>query len=370
MHRVWEFSFEDSLVLVRLDTADLYVLNPSAALLWRLLQRGEPLRAIVAIYAAHFHILDQIAAQDVNRTWHEWGQTLLAPVSAPSPISPFLVPLPDSQDCCRNYRLLDKSIRVCLHDQDLIAEIAPRLESLLASPSSQPHTTLHATSSEGTYHVFSGTTCVATENHPADARVIFLQELVRSAHADSKWAAILHAGACGTERRCVIFPAETHSGKTTLAAACMHRGLTFYADDSVLLEAGSFTVPVMPFALMIREGSWPEVSARFPEFADAPVHERYGQKVRFLPPICPPHDAKAHPAAIVFSQWQAGAGTTITTLDHFDALVRLKDSGFWVAHDRDAIQSFLDWLQSLPVYEMVYSDLDEAVAFIRKLVST
>jgi hypothetical protein len=180
----------------------------------------------------------------------------------------------------------------------------------------------------------------------------------------------LHAGACGTAEHCVIFPAETHSGKTTLAAACMHAALTFYADDSVLLQAESFAVPVMPFALMVREGSWPEVSARFPAFENAPVHNRYGQNVRFLHPICPPHDTKAQPVAIVFSHWQAGASTSISSLDSFEALIRLKESGFWVAHDRAIIQSFLDWLQSLPIYKMIYSNLDEAVAFVRSLVST
>jgi hypothetical protein len=33
-------------------------------------------------------------------------------------------------------------------------------------------------------------------------------------------------------------------------------GLAFYSDDSVIPERDTLSVPSMPFALMIRQGSW------------------------------------------------------------------------------------------------------------------
>lgn len=266
----------------------------------------------------------------------------------------------------RTYRLHGKNIRVILHDPDLIAEIAPRLEPLLAHDFF-PDLTLQATAFEDAYRVGSGETCVATEQYAADARIDFLQEFVRRTF-DREWAAILHAGACGTESQCVIFPAETHSGKTTLAAVLMHSGLTLFADDSVALERGTLTIPAMPFALMIREGSWPVVSRYFPGLRDLALHNRYGQNVKFLPPAGSPHTENARAVAIVFSRWDPDVKTTITSLDSFEALVRLKDSGVWVAPEPECIQKFLDWLQSLPICEMVYSDVDEAAAFVKKLL--
>lgn len=125
----------------------------------------------------------------------------------------------------------------------------------------------------------------------------------------------------------------------------------------------------MPFSLMIREGSWPVVSARFPALDKLPVYDRYGQNVKFLPSSPQPHEASARAAAIVFSNWERDAKTAITSLDSFEALVRLKDSGFWVKHDRDSTAEFLEWLQSIPSYALTYSDLHEATTFIKRLLA-
>ncbi len=149
----------------------------------------------------------------------------------------------------------------------------------------------------------------------------------------------------------------------------MHQGLTLYADDSVALERDTLAIPAMPFALMLREGSWPVLGARFPELEHLPIHHRYGQNVKFLHPIHSAHSGSASAVAIVFSEWQPDAATTITSLDSFEAIVRLKESGFWAAHDRESIQTFLNWIESLPIYQMIYSGLDEAAAFVKELLN-
>lgn len=367
---VWEFGFADQLVLVRPDSPELYILNSSASFAWRLLRGGKDLPCATVEFADHFGISEDLAARDLEFTWHQWAQTLLAAVPNRPPPPP---PFPPVDSCLLapfrgDYHLHGKSVRVVLHRPELVAEIAPRLEPLVAPLPAQPNATVEVTGSGDVYYVFSGGECVGSEDNAAAARVVVLQELVRSTHSETQWAAILHAGACGVNGRCVIFPAESHSGKTTLAVALMHAGLRFFGDDSVPIEAGSWTIPVMPFSLMIREGSWPAVSARFPDFAQTPVQSRDGQEVRFLHPLCPSHHDRARAEAIVFSRWQANASTTVRPLDSFQALIRLKTSGFWVAHDRQIIQTFLDWLQSLPIYELIYSDLDEAVASIRDLL--
>jgi hypothetical protein len=345
----WEFRFADSIVILRPDSGDLFILNSSAAYAWHLLCSGKSLGDAIDEFAARFEIPADIAARDLKLTWSGWEQTLLAPISqAVSHVSPLPPAAASPGSFSRDYRLHGRTVRVTLHHPDLIAEIALRLEPLLASPTHRPDPTLQATASENGYHIFSGAACVATEEHPANARVVFLQEFVRTTQPGREWTAILHAAACGSESKCVIFPAATHAGKTTLAAVLMHEGLTLYADDSVALCRESLGIPVMPFALMLREGSWPVLAPRFSELDRLPGYNRNGQNVKFLHPIHPAHSANASAVAIV----------------------RLKESGFWVAHDRYRIQDFLDWIQSLPVYEMIYSDLDEATAFIKTLLDS
>jgi len=111
------------------------------------------------------------------------------------------------------------------------------------------------------------------------------------------------------------------------------------------------------------------ISEHLRGFEDLPTYNRYGENVKFVQPSGQIGNSSAQACAIVFSRWEADAITSISALTSFDALVRLKDSGFWVAHDRDSIQKFLDWLQRLPIYEMVYSDVDEAAASVQELLN-
>ncbi|MBV9156596.1 MAG: PqqD family peptide modification chaperone, partial [Acidobacteriaceae bacterium] len=352
------------------DSPGLYILNPTARDAWRLLRSNQPLDQAAAEFAAHYGIPLPQAARDLESTWTQWQQTLLAP----APLSTReAVPLPPPTDLtpatfARNYRLHGKNIRVILHHPDLISDIAPRLEPLLADNGSEPIATLQATATEDGFHVFSGSNWVATEDQPSGARIVLLQEFARSAQDNPDWPVILHAGACGSTDQCVLFPAASQSGKTTLAAALMHAGLMFYTDDSAPLEAGKFAVPVMPFSLMIREGSWPVLLPRFPELAKSPILSHWGQNVRFLSPRNRDYTGSAKVSAIVFSRFERGATTSLQPVDAFETLVALEASGIWVRHCRNSIGKFLQWIEALPSYRLTYSDLDDAVATVRRLL--
>lgn len=367
LEQVWEFPFGDALVLVRPELNNFYILNHTAASAWRLLLSEKPFQKAVEEFALTYRIPDSVAAHDLELAWAEWSRTILASVPCLQPHPTHFLPLDDSGSFSRVYCVHGRNIRVVLHHPDLIAEIAPRLEPLIASSPHSPEATIHASVSENGYQVFADTGRVWTEEDPARARVVLLQQLVRASQPGCYWTAILHGAACGTPGKCIIFPASSHSGKTTLAAALLHAGATFYSDDSVALQNASLSVPAMPFAMMIREGSWRQIAARFPLFENAPIYERYGENVRFLAPTSVANKPGT-PTAIIFSQWMPDATFTLKELDAFDALIRLKDSGFWVAHDQNSIAIFLDWLRSLPIYEMIYCDLDEAIRQVKSFL--
>ncbi len=150
----------------------------------------------------------------------------------------------------------------------------------------------------------------------------------------------------------------------------MNMGLTLYSDDAVLLERDTLSVPVMPFALMVREGSWHVLDSRFPELQEAPIVARYGQRVRFLSPVETKQDGHClQVAAIVLAQFQPGAANELSTVGKLETLVHLNESGFWVAHDEASIRAFLAWIQSTASFALSYSDVDQAASIIRRLVA-
>jgi len=367
--QIWEFPVADFLILARPDVPGLFILNQSARLIWELLRVVSSTEEAARELSLACNIPVDLASRYLEQTMAEWRSGLLSPRSATPPPAgtppcPSISHNAFSCDC----HIANQRIRVVLHDPELLEEIAPRLEGLMTSSSDEIDCVFNVIRNENSFYIFRDSVLVAREADICSIRAVLLQELVRTARGDRDWLAVFHAGACGTTSRCVLFPANTHSGKTTLAAALMHRGLTFYCDDSAAIERNTLSVPVMPFALTIREGSWPVLSPRFPQLNSAPIVSRFGQRVRFLHPECADHTLSGQTAAIVFSSYQAGAKTGLLPFSTLETLLGLQESGFWVPHDRSSIQSFLDWIHSVPAYSLTYSDVDEAATVVTDLL--
>jgi len=366
---LWEFPVDDFLVLARPEVSGLYILSPSARLIWDILKTEIPFQALVREFAATYGISLKLAEHDVTRTLDDWRSDLLSEQRVSSARSAAPVEVASSVDIfARDYLIQGKNVRVILQTAELAEEIAPRLESLPRA-SSAPDFTFKVVEDPDCFRIFCDGCSVGSEESLTAARGVLLQEIVRRCR-DRNCLAILHAGACGSDSRCAVFPAATQSGKTTLAAVLMKAGLTFYSDDSVLLERDTLSVPVMPFALMVREGSWNVLTPRFPELQDAPIVSRYGQRVRFLSPVGTEQDGHCgQVGAIVFVRFQPDAANELSTLDPLQTLLRLQESGFWVAHDEQSIRAFLSWVHSTPSFALNYSDVDQTAAIIRHLIA-
>jgi hypothetical protein len=358
---LWEFPVDDGLVLARQDFSGLFLLSPVARLLWNELQRGIELDQVVADFAARFGILPEVARRDVEATVAAWQQDLLAPLRPPLDLKPGVVEAGvveegemRSIDCIVN----GQPIRVLLESGDVWKEIAPRLEPLRMDGLS-PQRNFAVMNSASDVLVLRDGVCVGKEENTAGARALLLQAIVSL----SEPAAILHAGGCGG----VLLAGHTHSGKSTLCAALMARGLPYHCDDSAVLDQ-EYRVAPMPFPLMLRQGSWPLLEAQFPVLNDAPVFSRWGTDVRFLTPVQPSGPSVV--TALVFIKHEAVTKTHLAELSVFDCLLALQRSGFWVEHTQASIERFLGWLAGIRRYNLDYSKLDDAERVIVALAAT
>jgi hypothetical protein len=193
--------------------------------------------------------------------------------------------------------------------------------------------------------------------------------MARLARPGTDWLAILHAAACGTADRCVILPAATNSGKSTLTAALMHSGLHVFSDDSAAIDRQTRQVVSLPFALMVRKGSWPVLAPYFPELNSTPIFFRNGDYVRFLQPPLDPTIGSASAQCLLFVRYEPGAPAQIRPLTAFENLLELQKSGFWVPHQRDTIAQFVSLVQSLPGFQITYSELPDAISLVHRLLS-
>jgi hypothetical protein len=355
------------LVLAKPGIQGLFILNETAAFLYSLVCQHLPFDSLVDRFCETYGISRGQAASDIAATLDFWQTRLLDALDSP-PIRPSVPAAPAAFAFSADYKLNGSVIRVAIEDSALAAEICPRLESIQARNFHHPDLTFQIWRENGRVLLAHDGVLLASEEIPNAVRAILLQEMARRTERGRNWLAILHAGACALDGGGVLlFAGPSQAGKTTLCAALMASGFTFYGDDSAAIGEDGAVSP-MPFRLMIREGSWQVLHSRFPALLSSPSTEHCGQLVRFLSP--PPGQIATAPGAanaLLFVAYRPGEKTCVRPLLPFERLLKVRESGFWVQHDRGSIGALLAWLERLPAYEFTYSDLDEAIAEIRKL---
>jgi hypothetical protein len=354
------------LIVSRPDFSSLFILNCTARFIWNSLQDGGSKQGLIERFANHFGIPFEQAASDVALTLDAWSRTLLSPVRATQYVAPPSPPPESRHSSSSDYALGLKHFRLVTHDPEFTAEIQPRLAHLAATRQ-PPDFIFRVFRHEDVFWVFCGEASIGCDPNVSVARIILLEEMARLARPGTDWLAVLHAAACASNGQCVILAAATNSGKSTLTAALMYSGLKILSDDSAALDRQTLQIVPLPFALMLREGSWPVLSPYFPELNSSPTFYRNGDHVRFLPPS----NALAQPAAaksLVFVQFEPGAPARLQPLTTFESLLCLQKSGFWVPHNRESIGEFLSWVQSLPAYTLTYSQLSDAIPLVHQLL--
>jgi hypothetical protein len=301
-----------------------------------------------------------------------WSHTLLARPGISDRVRiPPDQPNPPKTTACLDaaYTLNGFVFRIFFYDSELVAEFAPRLAPLqIATPDFPATADVHLFRHGGLIYAICDDEILAAEASEKAARAALLPELVLRADRARRWLCIIHAGACAVGSDCFLFPANSHSGKTTLIAALMHSGMQFLSDDSAAIDRQTLSVVAMPFALMIREGSWSVLASRYPDLQNAPVMGRLDEKVRFLAPVNVATDSPRRVSTLVFPKFSPRGSMMLEPIDSFEALLGLQESGFWVPHERESIATFLGWVQSLRAYTFTYSDLTQAVAEIGRVM--
>jgi hypothetical protein len=179
----------------------------------------------------------------------------------------------------------------------------------------------------------------------------------------------LHAGVVGKDGRCILLPAASGSGKSSLTAALVHSGLDYYSDEVALVERDSFLVPPVPLAVCIKSTGWGLMSRYYPEVSTAPTHRRADRKeVRYVPPPLEALNRKpARISHIFFPRYAKDQPTALMPVTRSEALARLMDQclAFRMQLTSDGIRELIQWIATIDCYALTFSSLDEAVALVR-----
>lgn len=144
-------------------------------------------------------------------------------------------------------------LKACTTSPEILERIEPILPPTLrridTSPELRPFGIVEE--EDGTHSVYNATTQVTT-NAPLELAVVTLENQMRSWVAmNAPNAIFVHAGVVEHEGRAIVLPGDSFAGKTTLVAALVRRGATYFSDEFAVIDHEGLVHPY-PKLLSIR----------------------------------------------------------------------------------------------------------------------
>ena len=180
---------------------------------------------------------------------------------------------------------------------------------------------------------------------------------------------LLHAGAVEKSGLALLLPALPGSGKSTLTAALSQRGWRLLSDEFGAFdpESGAFRALLKPIAL---KNQSIDVMRRFaPEAVFGPEFPKTRKGT--VAHLAPPREAVvrryecARPGAVILPKWVANSPTRFEALAENVVFAALAFNAFnYSLLGAVGFQAVLRLVRQCPAWQLVYSDLDEALATI------
>ncbi|MEM1382661.1 MAG: PqqD family peptide modification chaperone [Pseudomonadota bacterium] len=346
------------------------LLNRPAAFVWDTIRATRNEAAAAQALAAAIPGRREIAQRDVAlclTLWREAGLFGPVPVDGPVP----MVPLPSSDAGIaldRQIAVGGETVRVRVADPALGAALSDMLTDFPDVDGVCGRAFEILGSDAGGWLLTENGEPAASGASRSAMRGALMVSLLHAAADESGWLAILHAACLTDGEQTVLLAAPSGSGKSTLAAQMIADGWCLVAEDLVPLRPDLSAV-ALPFALSIKQGSWPIVSAEFPRIRWAQTH-RFEQRIlRYV--SLPPEQRSNHPVrpnAILFPHFAANAAARTEALAPADVLSRLLGEEAWVDFARPEARGFLRWVERTPAYSLHYASGSEALGQIRSLL--
>ncbi len=185
---------------------------------------------------------------------------------------------------------------------------------------------------------------------------------------------LFHAAVIGHRGDSILMPAHAGCGKSTLSAALLANGFTYYSDELAVIDIHTLEVFACALPLSIKSGSIEPLVSYYPGLSLQKEYLRADEKIiRYLKPPSSGTAEKGIGAAVkalVFPRFSSQFSTRLIQLNKKDALQQLAEQG---SSNRDLssadIQAMIRLVEERPCYSLEFSDLEEATRLIRPLFS-
>jgi len=185
---------------------------------------------------------------------------------------------------------------------------------------------------------------------------------------DDFWLMTVHAAALTNRRKTILIPAESGSGKTTMAALLQSRGYNLISDDFVPIDKQSFHAWPFPIAMSIKPGAMNVLSNFYSGLDNKPLKLSSSKKsVRYLNPEYNPGSNLISPVKEVVSiKYDPKVEFEFSKADKSKAIKLMLDQS-WILPNAGNAQVFLDLVSQWDFYQLTYSNTEMALDAISKI---
>jgi len=201
----------------------------------------------------------------------------------------------------------------------------------------------------------------------------FLQDLIRiTIYENSNLFVAFHSAILSYEDKPLIFPALSGSGKSTLSAFLMQKeGFKFYSDEVTAIDK-EYLIKPLPLSIVLKQGSWSVLKGLSKEIKEAIPYKRFdSQDIKYITPQqVATKSLNAKDALMIFPNYKKDATLELKSLTLVESIGLLVESGYHLdkREDFSCVKSYLTYLSKLKIYQLTYSNLENAHKKIKELL--
>jgi len=279
----------------------------------------------------------------------------------------------DASNRCilKHYIIKGKSIRVNFDSELVLKTIHPALAHLSTELSNNIHTTFDIYLKNESLLLFKDEqliSCVPKRDyHLMQGK--FIMQLLCTIHDNEEedWVSTFHGSTLTDSISSVLFVGESGKGKSTLCALLTANGFDLLADDVSPMLSKNSCIYHNPSAISIKEGAFNLLEPIINTFSDLPIIKFNKTKGPLKYIACTNPKKNFYPCkAIVLVNYKSNADTKLESVS-IKTLLETLIPDSWLSPNPLHAKQFLEWLESLDIFKLTYSDTKSVTNAVSKL---
>ena len=385
---IHSFQLENEILLFSEQTRQLVRLNSSAAFIWSCYEEGLEQQDIVDALSQTFDLSRESVEKDVSSVLSEWLERGFLGITRPPEPAPHKTgggmtrpDVPETLTRARKYPFeqyyqLSGTVFRFRFSSISLMDIAKSVLGHLEIPEGpSADLTIDLQQDARGFFLFRNNEITDHCNSENELGPLIHGQVLSNTYSRMDCLLAIHAGAVNNGNECLVLPALSGNGKSTLTAALIASGYHYGTDELVLLQPQTYRIQAIAMALGIKTGSWDVLQTFHSDIANLPTYLRTdGQKVRYLLPKDPQPSYGTTQLqsvrALVFPTYLADTDPELSRLTPAEALCRLTEAGTDMKGGLDIarVTDIVGWISGINAYELHYSNLEDAVTHIRALL--